>query len=229
MPEWEEAWLEHVANYQGGPKLSSSSSPLKYASALYWNREFWQTAVRSVEQQNVDPYPSNLQIRCHRTLLLRPASMDAVYVPVWQDKDYGLPCRVWDRFWEDGYAKLYTSQLEWRPEEDDDDADDYEDAVKELELNGIAQRLVSWVERTDAPRSAIRFFDMPYTTEFHTNAAFRQTQNWNSRRYFPTYIDYSFMSSVLHYCFSISGPDSYTGCFLGDVAKQMPARHRRCQ
>ena len=209
--------------------MSSSSSPLKYASALYWNREFWQTAMCSVEQQNVDPYPSNLQIRCHRTLLLRPASMDAVYVPVWQDKDYGLPCRVWDRFWEDGYAKLYTSQLEWRPEEDDDDADDYEDAVKELELNGIAQRLVSWVERTDAPRSAIRFFDMPYTTEFHTNAAFRQTQNWNSRRYFPTYIDYSFMSSVLHYCFSISGPDSYTGCFLGDVAKQMPARHRRCQ
>lgn len=167
--DWEDAWIKHVTNYRGDRK--------NYASAHQWNGIFHDTSIRTESQQGVDPYPTNLQIRCHRTLLMRPPPLhnrNAEYK--WHDKDYGLPCRILDRFWDEDSSdpsmsiELYTIQLEWL--DDDDMDDDVEEDDEDIALDPLPQT-VTWIEQTDVPRSALRFFDVPYTTDFHQPTSFR--------------------------------------------------------
>jgi hypothetical protein len=153
--EWEQMWWEHVARYR------PPENP--YISAHLWNEEFADTAILTEIQQHVDPYPDNLQIRCHSILMRDEANMYATYM--WTDKDYGYSCRIVDRFRDDDKSfDLYTVVLEWQPGLDDDD----DELAAQLEYHRI-----TWVERTDVPRSAIRFFDMPYTTDMHLSSTFR--------------------------------------------------------
>jgi SET domain len=168
--EWETAWLDHVATYR---ERSSSLDP--YISAQLFNSEFGDKPVRTEREQQMDPYPTNLQIRCHRALLVGspPIPMPtARTVYRWSDRDYGLPCRVLDRFIEPAderlqeeatppaAALLYTIQVEWLADEGEIGSPD-------------ATRTLTWIERTDVPRSAIRYFDVPGTTDLHQPAAFR--------------------------------------------------------
>jgi len=142
---WERAWNEHAAQF---PR---SATPPIYASAHYWNHQFDTFAVRTADEQELDPYPDNLQIRCH-TALVQAADSKAEYV--WSQVDYGLPCIVVDRFVEEGGSAhdLYTVKVEWDEDEDN---------------------VVTWFTRTDVPRSALRFFDLPYTTDLQQPTAFR--------------------------------------------------------
>ena len=55
---------------------------------------------------------------------------------------------------------LYTVTLEWAQDDDDDDG------------------LVTWLVRTEVPRSAVRFFDLPYTTNLHQPEAFRHAMGF---------------------------------------------------
>ena len=127
------------------------TTPPIYASAHYWNHQFGTFAVRTAEEQELDPYPDNLQIRCH-SALLQAADSKAEYV--WSQVDYGFPCIVVDRFVEEGdnAHDLYTVKCEWDEDEDN---------------------VVTWFTRTDVPRSALRFFDLPYTTDLQQPTAFR--------------------------------------------------------
>jgi hypothetical protein len=161
--EWEDAWQEHVRTYQ-------SAGPDGYASASSWNTHFDDMMLRTVEEQPFDPYPEHIQIRCHSKLMrkvnpkIRPPHKVQY---VWERKDYGEPCRILDRFWEEG-SYWYTVQLEIWPDEDDDEDDQ---ANKDETVD--TEPMVTWIERTDVPRSAIRFFDRPGTTDLHLPNAFR--------------------------------------------------------
>jgi SET domain len=168
--EWETAWLDHVATYR---QRSSSTDP--YVSAQLFNSEFGDKPVRTEREQQMDPYPTNLQMRCHRALLVGspPVTIPTYRIVYrWSDRDYGLPCRVLDRFVEpagedlQGETRppaaglLYTIHVEWLADEGEIGSPD-------------ATRTLTWIERTDVPRSAIRFFDVPGTTDLNQPAAFR--------------------------------------------------------
>jgi hypothetical protein len=183
--EWEAAWQYHLQQYpydQSDDHTSSSSSKHpstpKYISAHEYDYYHRDALIRTMDEQMVEPYPKNLQIRCHRSLYLRYSSTIAIYE--WTGKDYGLPCRIIDRWIEPNivtssvHMDLYTVQIEYVPihtvaEQHCSDKNQNDPTTASIETRSTA----IWVTRTDVPRSAIRFFDMPYTTDLHQPYAFR--------------------------------------------------------
>jgi SET domain len=147
--DWEAAWQAHVSQYT--PHGTRSES---YASGRYWNEHFGDSILRTEDEQKIDPYPDHLQLRCHEKLNSRiaPASVE------WLIKDYGYPCRILDRFYENG-EHFYTVMVELEH--------DYKSG-----RNGNNPK-VMWVQRTDVPRSAINFFDKPFTSDLHLPNTFR--------------------------------------------------------
>lgn len=143
--DWEEAWWEHTRQY---PRTANNVSH-RYVSARYYNERLGDVAVRTEEEQAADAYPDNLQIRCHRGVSPSEVHPDAEYV--WRVFEYGYPCQVWDRFKDDG-RDLYSVTLQ---------------------LDDGIDRMLTWLNRTDVPRSAIRFFDRPYTSDIHHETSFR--------------------------------------------------------
>ena len=176
--EWEMAWKLHVQQFFDANENHSSSSS-SYISASYFNTMFGHVPLPTVQEQvqhvtssgpdqtlsQVRHIPNNLQVRCHRALLLQEiGNMDYHYV--WSDENHGVPCRIIDRFdphfnpastvnSENDAASakdfLYTIQLEWNDGIDD----------------------MTWILRTDVPRSAIKLYDVPYTSDIHQRRTFR--------------------------------------------------------
>ena len=144
--DFEEAWWDHVENFEFGSA--------QYTSGRAWNVLFADLPVRTEEEQERDPYPEHLEIRCHFRLQGRefPSRL------VWSIKDYGFPCRVLDRFEEDDET-YYTVELEIDREDDDGGREDDHE--------------VFWLRKTDVPRSGIQFFDKPFHTDLHLPNAFR--------------------------------------------------------
>jgi SET domain len=185
--EWEDAWLHHVQQYpyQNDPEPhTSTTTTSKYVAAHYWNYHFGDLHVRTTIEQRMDPYPTNLQIRCHGQVFLSPAISHAIYR--WNDENYGLPCRILDRFLtssseeEDGLLHatskdLYTVEIEYLDPESvaTEDYDENDITTLPNDDDDDDDGPVVWVQRTDVPRSAIRFFDLPYTTDLHLTTAFR--------------------------------------------------------
>jgi hypothetical protein len=154
--EWEDAWQEHVEHYAYDDEAGKRP---KYASAYYWNHIMENMYVRTVVEQEMDPYPSNLQMRCHGRLFTAPVAPYAMYK--WNGEHHGLACRVLDRFVDTTWRvrpssrELYTVEMEW---------------VNPRQLGEVIR-----IQRTDVPRSAIRFFNRPYTTDIHLDTAFRHS------------------------------------------------------
>jgi hypothetical protein len=159
--EWEEAWQEHVANYE-----SVGENAERYAAGDFLNEYHPNMPIRTVEEVIFDPYPDHLQIRCHPKLRYYSGTTGNAYH--WRTKDYGYPCRVTDRYLEDN-QEWYTVQLEIRPDEEDDDEDDDEGR------GNSRSKGITWIEKTDVPRSAIHFFDKPGHTDMHLPNAFRHS------------------------------------------------------
>ena len=191
--EWEAAWQYHIQQYpysnhnhrseheddnENEPTSSSSSSSNypppspKYISAQEYNYYHSNALLRTMDEQMVEPYPNNLQIRCHRSLYLEYSSAIGIYE--WAQQDYGLPCRILDRWIETSmmtsslHMDLYTVQLEYVPTHTV-----MEHHYSDDQWNDNTAATAIWVNRTDVPRSAIRFFDTPYTTDLHQSYAFR--------------------------------------------------------
>jgi SET domain len=157
-PAWEASWQRHVEEFQA----QKPSYDNRYLSAVQWNELFGTHTIRTETEQHYDPYPSHLQIRCHRVLLLEPrGNPKATYV--WTNENYGIPCRILDRFrdpdpyYRDAASKaevdrmeLYTVVLEW-PEGSTDDIHE--------------ETSFTWIQRTDVPRSAMKLFDLPYSND----------------------------------------------------------------
>ena len=175
--EWEAAWQHHIHHYPYSNRNNDNDdgtnppqSP-EYISAHEFNYYHQDALIRTMDEQKVEPYPNNLQIRCHRSLYPSFASAIAIYE--WASQDYGLPCRILDRWIDPNiivsslHMALYTVQIEYVPTY----------AVAEQHYSSDRQHdnpnPAMWIARSDVPRSAIRFFDKPHTTDLHQPFAFR--------------------------------------------------------
>lgn len=145
---WEEAWREHVDTWQ---PYNGVVDAISYGSATTMNEVARETPLRTQDEQRFDPYPGNLQIRCHYALK-NTINREEAYVFHWRDTDYGYACHILDRFIEDN-KDWYTVELELTVDSD------AESAVR--------------AERTDVPRSAMQFFPAPGTSDLQLPNAFR--------------------------------------------------------
>jgi hypothetical protein len=153
---WQQAWEDHQKNF----KVPDTSM-----LAVKYNELVEDTPLRTVEEQRHDPYPSNLQMRCHKVLVYGKQKKGLDFRRyLWQVTDYGESCRVLERFEEEGVI-WYTIEVEvWDARKDEDST------KREAELPADT---VTQLIRTDVPRSAIRFFDIPQTTPVYAQDAFR--------------------------------------------------------
>lgn len=153
---WHEAWENHKRNYR---------KPDSYVPAVKFNELVEDLPLRNEEEQQLDPYPSNLQLRCHRALVFGKQKKGLDFRRyLWQASDYGESCRILERFKEED-AFWYTIEVEvWDTHINEDNAK----RETETQANTVSQ-----IIRTDVPRSAIRFFDVPRTTEIYAPNAFR--------------------------------------------------------
>lgn len=153
---WQEAWDNHKRNY----KVSDA-----YIAAVKFNEMVEDVQLRTEEEQQHDPYPSNLQLRCHRALIFGKQKKGLDFRRyLWQAPDYGESCRILERFVEEN-TFWYTVEVEvWDIHKDE------ENAKRETERQ---PETVTQIIRTDVPRSAIRFFDVPQTTPIYAHDAFR--------------------------------------------------------
>jgi SET domain len=185
--EWESAWNLHVQQFFDSND-SNNDDLSSYISAFYFNSMSSDLPLPTFQEQlqhrpgmdddvnDVRHIPHNLQVRCHRALLFQAiGSMEYHYV--WKDDNHGIPCRIIDRFepdfhptdtslnsWNDTARTknfLYTIQLEW------------EDGNNGGENRGESSSSITWILRTDVPRSAIKLYDVPFTSDIHQRRTFR--------------------------------------------------------
>lgn len=152
--EWETAWQEHSSQY---PQSSTSEA---YLSAGRWNTLHADSDLRTNEELELDPYPPNLELRCHPDVANRAVN---VVLPrfqrfTWTLKEAGLPCTVLRRWRQDFGSSKMTLYAIGMEHECDPVVSEWECICSEV---------------TGAPRGAIRFFDLPYTTDLYLPGAFR--------------------------------------------------------
>lgn len=145
--EWIRAWQEHERNYV---PYGGKSAAQHYEPARRWNEKFANSILRTVEEQQADPYPSNLQTRCHEGLL--QTNSGHRHVPFSSNDEYGLSCRILHReVRDDKQSFVYTVEV------------DYVDAFGDSRPTKLS----------DVSRESIGFFDVPTTTDLRLPNAFR--------------------------------------------------------
>jgi SET domain len=192
--DWQEAWDAHVQEWDASIETKLQEYR-HYHPAAYWNQFFGDgdvdSVLRTTDEQQVDPYPSNIDLRCH--FHLAKGTSQTNYT--WRSNEMGFPCQILDRFVENNTI-WYTADVEVRstnlngvPTIDDDD-DDLDIQKGDTSSSSSASKLssgsttarsrssslktrVTRVLRTDLPRRAFRFFDKPGTTDIHLPGAFR--------------------------------------------------------
>ena len=153
---WEAAWTEHVKNHE--PVEDTRANPYhhgsQYASAWELNSILQDMPLRTVDELMFDPYPPNVETRCHADLVKQT---DDSYV--WGGiGSYGYWCEVVERYMEDGML-WYKVRIDFTKNE----AEDLEDSA-----DG------EWIFQDQVPREAIRFYNLPGTSDIHLPKAFRQ-------------------------------------------------------
>jgi hypothetical protein len=94
--EWEKAWNRHLNDWKR--PLHSN----QYVDASTFNARVKDSAVRTDQEQMLDPYPSNLEVRCH----------DGLRKKSWQKyigKDYGT---LWKSINEKGCSCFINARYE---------------------------------------------------------------------------------------------------------------------
>jgi hypothetical protein len=142
---WEDAWIQHVEEFFSVDRSGWSHQ----RSALDLNAHPQDSQIRTVAEQSTNPYPSNVDLRCHGFVSDMTRSVLAVenVDRLWDTKMRGLPCRVTDRVKTESNQTSYTLEF---------DLEDYT------------------YTRTGVWRPYLKFFDRPYSTNVHLERAFRQ-------------------------------------------------------
>jgi hypothetical protein len=159
--EFEAAWQHHVATWKPVEHAAS------YASAHDFNIRMADTPLRTEQEQEMDPYPDHLQIRCHSILITDPYQWKYSIPDInsaedfWSLDDKGYPCRIVQRLYENGSVNQYYNVV-IVVDESSTTKDDGSTTVATPE-----------VSRNRVPRHAISFSDKPYTTDMHLPNAFR--------------------------------------------------------
>ena len=153
--EFEEAWNRHVQTWKP-PKDSEH-----YSDAAEFNQKTKDDVLRTQDEQELNPYPSNLEIRCHKSLKKNDWRQLLQWGRdyVWSIGNKGLPCDILARRKLDDGSFAYDVRIEYE-EEDDEDEEDEDEITITLYREGL-------------PRSAISFVDTPYSTDIHLESAFR--------------------------------------------------------
>jgi hypothetical protein len=110
-------------------------------------------------EQEFDPYPEHLEIRCHSFLL----ENDPVESFSWEPYEYGYSCEILDR-----YTLPWPSRTSEPGEQATDDGFRYD-----VRIHAVEDDSPIFVERTEVVRSALAFFDATGTTDIHLPHAFR--------------------------------------------------------
>lgn len=149
---WEAAWKKHSAKY---PKDNVKD----YRDSMYWNS--LDEPLRTSKEQQTNPYPKNVQMRCHRDVLkhrkFRIKPIDEPYE--WSVSDPGEECSIVSKKMvqlDNQDVVFYTIR--------------YPDWVNRTD---VTNRTNVMVKRNDIPRSAIKFFDEVKTSDMHQPHAFR--------------------------------------------------------
>jgi hypothetical protein len=148
---WEEAWQQHVRKWE-----EAEDHAWNYVDGRTWNRIFGFALIRTKDEAYYDPYPPNLQIRCH-TKLTKFNGYLREFDEAWDLAEYGFPCEIWDRIIDEHGNQFYNIRLMTER------TDRWMYGFKDSEL----------LDYAGVPRHAIRFFDLPYSTDFHLENAFR--------------------------------------------------------
>ena len=160
--EWEYAWQTHVDEW----KMPHSWADA-YLNANEWNAMFYDLPLRTVKETYYDPYPTTLQIRCHTDLFTKAGKKRWKNNTEWKwtNMDYGYYCDILDRTRKISKKTgnptgnfTYTVSFITEP------MNRWDTTTKEITMTV-----------SEVPREAIKFFDLPYTTDLHLRRAFRHT------------------------------------------------------
>ncbi|KAL7566573.1 hypothetical protein ACA910_000640 [Epithemia clementina (nom. ined.)] len=156
---WEMAWQKHVEGWK--PK----SRAVKYQSARQWNSENPNAVLRTVMEQEIDPYPDNFMFRCLKEIGVYDLTDEDAKV-YWDLRTVGLPCTIQERTSTEKEG-VYTYTVHFLPDSE------YESGLAELGLGLDDNGELWWMETKEVPREAIRVLDVPYTTDLFLKEAFR--------------------------------------------------------
>jgi hypothetical protein len=147
--DWEQAWQEHLSHWE------PSEEDRAYISATQWNRENAEIALKTLEEQEATPYPSNLLMRCDE---------DVYQDELWYQKK-SRHTKEW-KSWDKGHPCIVLERVE---EEEEDDGSITYNVQLTNEEEGVT------VNRNRVPRDLIIMIDAPYTTDWHMLNAFRHS------------------------------------------------------
>lgn len=162
---WEEAWREHVKHWQSTKFWSNT-----YRNGRDWDSELKEFPVRTTLEALTDPYATNIQTRCHSIL-----DEDTWTNFTWSVLEYGYPCEILERLKGDSTEYIYTVKMTTEPHN-----------LYDAEFDSSETLVVD-----NVPRNAIRFFDIPRTSDIHLPDAYRHSiglpdelmpEAWKNRR-----------------------------------------------
>lgn len=138
-PEWEKAWEEHVKNWK----------PVEGAEDYVHSSKWEETYLRTFEELETNPYPSNLQTMCIESYG-RDENGDFEFVPVLRETTYRKHCDVVSRRLDENGTWLYDVDL--KLDENDED---------------------SWITVKNYDSTGVALYDIPFTTDWHLPNVFR--------------------------------------------------------
>ena len=163
--DFEEALTHYLSTWKSAPSKDD------YVPAQRYNKQIADSPIRTETEQKEEPYPRNLELRCHSELVTK-RNFNGAYQPGshWESREFGVPCRILERY------VVGTS------EQDDPSKAPLNESVYKVELTvpldevGLQRRsdVFTYIQRKDVTRSAIRFFNRPYTTDLSLPNAFRK-------------------------------------------------------
>jgi hypothetical protein len=148
---WEEAWTQLTTGW----KMEHSWGDA-YLNAHQWNDMFADLPLRTTDEEFYDPYPTTLHTRCHHDLVANtPVAWTKDKEWEWRLLDYGFDCDILERTRNSDNDFVYTVTFTTEPLDRWDAKE-----PKEYTFNQVS-------------RDAIKFFDLPFTTDLHLKNAFR--------------------------------------------------------
>jgi len=157
--DWDKAWRERVIDWYptDDEELKSYTPASKFNDRVEW--------LRTERELEAEPYPDNVMTVCFVGGEPPPNGAKTYrwthYDGIFQDAGYAHPCQIVDR---EGNVDL-------------DDAYDRKDSIFPADLRYTArvyrEEEEEEVTYTNIPRQAVRFFDVPYSSDNSLRTAFR--------------------------------------------------------
>jgi hypothetical protein len=146
--EWEAAWQEHAAKFQGGDP--------NYVSARDWVLGHPRSILRTALEQTAVPYADNMEMRCLNEIADQSLTSEQAE-KLWTIDQSGVACDVVDRTVDEDGQVFYQVEFAFT----------VMDEVTEIE-HMLEWRLSGWIVR-----EAISFWDKPYSSDLFLEGVFR--------------------------------------------------------